>query len=306
MKLYYYRGYKPNFGDDLNAWMWPKLMPGIWDDSTEEIFLGIGSIIFDSFPQAARKVVFGAGYGGYTPLPVIDENWKFYFVRGIHTARAVKIDPSLAIGDSAILLRSCITERPAKVHKIAFMPHFESTLDGNWQAACKLAGVHYIDPTSTVDSVLQDIMGSELLITEAMHGAIVADALRVPWVAVKPIQQRHHMKWFDWASALDLELRPQELAASSMVEAAMKWAGANEPLVVRVRAARRPLRMILPSVFLQRAAESLLALSKVAPSMSRDSNIERAHERMLGQVELLLDDLKHAAPASRAATVAAS
>lgn len=300
MKLYYYRGDKPNFGDDLNPWMWPKLLPGVWDDNQNEMFLGIGSIIFDSHPKQANKIVFGAGYGGYTPLPVIDDKWKFYFVRGLQTARECKLDPSMALGDSAILLRSCITERPAKVHKVSFMPHFESTYDGNWRLACQLAGVHYIDPTATVDQTLQDILSSELLITEAMHGAIVADALRVPFVAVEPIQQRHHMKWFDWASALDLDLRPQPLAASSMVEALMKRAGPNEALVVRIRANRRWLNL-MSKRFAHGAAESLLKLSRIEPQLSGDANMERAHSRMLEKVELLKADLRAAAPLTRTA-----
>ena len=230
----------------------------------------------------------------------IDDKWKFYFVRGLQTARECKLDPSMALGDSAILLRSCITERPAKVHKVSFMPHFESTYDGNWRLACQLAGVHYIDPTATVDQTLQDILSSELLITEAMHGAIVADALRVPFVAVEPIQQRHHMKWFDWASALDLDLRPQPLAASSMVEALMKKAGPNEALVVRIRANRRFLRLV-PKRFAQGAAESLLKLSRIEPQLSGDANMERAHSRMLEKVELLKADLRAAAPLVRSA-----
>jgi succinoglycan biosynthesis protein ExoV len=296
MKLYYYRGSKPNFGDDLNPWMWPKLLPGLFDEKPDEMFLGIGSIIFDSHPKEPSKLVFGAGYGGYTPLPEIDDKWKFYFVRGLHTARAVGVDPSLALGDSAILLRSFVHARPAKTHKVSFMPHFESTVDGNWRAACALAGVHYIDPTGTVDEVLEAMLGSELLITEAMHGAIVADALRVPWVAVKPIQERHHMKWYDWASALDLELRPQELAPSSLVERGMKWAGNKAGLVERIRANRNLLQWFRRSAHTHDAAESLLQLSRTAPSMSTDTNIERAHSRMLEQVELLKRDRGLVAP----------
>ena len=63
-----------------------------------------------------------------------------------------------------------------------------------------------IDPCGGVERVIADILASELLVTEAMHGAIVADALRVPWVPVRPVQPTNRGKWFDWASALDIEL----------------------------------------------------------------------------------------------------
>jgi succinoglycan biosynthesis protein ExoV len=292
MKLYYYRGGKPNFGDDLNSWMWPRLMPGVWDNNENVIFLGIGSILFDNFPKNSKKIVFGAGYGGYTPLPVIDENWKFYFVRGKHTAKSLNMDSALGIGDSAILLRSCIEKRPAMQHRVSFMPHWESTVDGAWVEACKLASINYIDPTGSVEYILDEILGTELLITEAMHGAIVSDALRVPWVAVRPIQERHHMKWFDWASALDLTLKPYPLGASTFVESAMKWAEPNQALVRNIRSQRRLLRCIFPSVFAERAAEQLRAISQVNPSLSRDSMIETAHQQMLEKMDLLLDDLR--------------
>lgn len=291
MKLYYYRGDKPNFGDDLNAWMWPRLMPGVWDDNEDVIFLGIGSILFDFFPKTSRKIVFGAGYGGYTPLPQIDDKWKFYFVRGKQTAQSVNIDPSLGIGDAAILLRSCIDQRPPKRHKVAFMPHWESTLFGDWRQACKLAGIHYIDPTATVEQTLDDILSSELVVTEAMHGAIVSDALRVPWVAVTPIQTRHHMKWQDWASALDLKFDSHPLGASSLLESAMQWAEGNDNLTGKLRRRGNFLRHVLPSVFADRAAAQLLELSKKPATLSKDANMESSHQQMLEKMDILLTDL---------------
>jgi len=292
MKLFYYRGVKPNFGDDLNAWMWPRLMPGIWDDDEDVIFLGIGSILFDFFPKAARKIVFGAGYGGYTPVPQIDENWKFYFVRGELTAKSLNIDPALGVGDSAILLRSCIGPRPSKRHKVAFMPHWESTLAGNWRLACELAGIHYIDPTATVEQTLDDILSSELVITEAMHGAIVSDALRVPWVAVTPLQTQHHMKWQDWASALDLTFSSHALGASTMLESALQWSEGKPSMTRTLRRRGNFLRHVLPSVFAERVAGQLTQLAGMPATLSRDSAIESSHQRMLENMDLLLADLK--------------
>ena len=107
MKMYFYRGRRPNFGDELNIWLWPRLLPGFFDDDERELFIGIGSTLIDFLPRESRKIVFGAGYGGYTAVPPIDERWRFYFVRGRLTAAALGLDADLGMGDAAILVRSC-------------------------------------------------------------------------------------------------------------------------------------------------------------------------------------------------------
>jgi len=104
MKMYFYRGRRPNFGDELNVWLWPRLLPGFFDDDERELFIGVGSTLFDFLPRESRKIVFGAGYGGYTAVPAIDERWRFYFVRGRLTAAALGLDAGLGVGDAAILV----------------------------------------------------------------------------------------------------------------------------------------------------------------------------------------------------------
>jgi succinoglycan biosynthesis protein ExoV len=32
MKLFYFKDPAGNFGDDLNLWLWPKVLPGILDE----------------------------------------------------------------------------------------------------------------------------------------------------------------------------------------------------------------------------------------------------------------------------------
>jgi succinoglycan biosynthesis protein ExoV len=49
----------------------------------------------------------------------------------------------------------------------------------------------------------------------------VADALRVPWIPVRPIQPPNRAKWHDWASALDLTLRWAHVWPSNALELAM-------------------------------------------------------------------------------------
>ena len=288
MKMYYFKGSPPNFGDELNHWLWPRLLPDFFDERDDRIFLGIGSILFDFHSAVSRKIVFGAGYGGYTLPPKMDQSWDVYFVRGPMTARAIGVDEALGVGDAAILLRSCVGARPAKRFKASFMPHWESVFDGEWKAACADAGLHFINPCAPVETVLDDILASEMVVTEAMHGAIVADALRVPWVPAKPIQAQHHQKWFDWAGALQLELHPLALAPSNGLEAAMSLLrGMGGKNAARLRRRGQILKSVAAPLFFDMAASSLRRLAAATPNLSRDSAIERAHDRMLEQLEAL-------------------
>lgn len=287
MKMYYFRGPQPNFGDELNEWMWPRLLPDFFDARDDQIFLGIGSILFDFHPPAARKIVFGAGYGGYTPAPKIDDTWDLYFVRGPITARALGVDERLGVGDAAILLRSCVGLQRTKRFKASFMPHWESVEDGNWRVACAEAGLHFIDPCEPVDRVLDDILSSELVVTEAMHGAIVSDALRVPWVPAQPIQTQHRGKWQDWAGALEIDLQPQPLPPSNGLEAVFAWTGCDKRNAARLRRRGQFLKHVAEPVFRERAARALQDLAARPPSLSDDAAIARAHETMLEQLEAL-------------------
>src|SRR5690606_3462289 len=142
MKLTYFKGHVPNFGDELNTYMWPRLLPrDFLDDDDGELFLGIGSILWEHYPKEARKYVLGSGYGGYAAAPnVHDGTWDVIFVRGPRTAAQLDLPPSKGICDSAILLRKLDLPAPAEDLGIAFMPHFHSFSRGHWPEACAQAG----------------------------------------------------------------------------------------------------------------------------------------------------------------------
>ncbi len=120
-----------------------------------------------------------------------------------------------------------------------------------------------------------------------MHGAIVADALRIPWVPARPIQVQHHRKWFDWADALQLDLRPRPLAPSNGLEAAMSLLRGSRKTAERLRRRGQLLKSFAAPVFFDTAASSLRRLAGTVPTLSRDSAIESAHGRMLEKLETL-------------------
>ena len=221
MKLFFCRIPDGNFGDDLNPYLWPQLLPGAFDGTAEyrpkdnhatladphdELFVGIGTLIRRELPQTAVKHVFGSGFG-YGEPPV-DPNWHYHCVRGPLTAARLGLAPSLAITDPAVLIRLLPLPAPIKRHPVSFIPHWEMAASGDWQAVCRLAGIHYIDPRGTPEAVIADIAATDALITEALHGAIVADALRVPWTAVSSKHTILDFKWKDWCGSVGLTYAP--------------------------------------------------------------------------------------------------
>ncbi|HTV67134.1 MAG TPA: polysaccharide pyruvyl transferase family protein [Rhizobiaceae bacterium] len=284
MKLVYFKGKVPNFGDELNPYMWRKLLPaGFLDGNENELFLGIGSILWNNFPGHARKIVMGAGYAGYTALPdVHDGSWEIVFVRGPESASLLGIPAEKAICDAAILLRALDLPKPTAPIDVAFMPHYESLDRGLWEEACRLAGIKLIDPRANVETVISELRATRLLITEAMHGAIVADALRTPWVAVWPINRAHHRKWRDWSGALSLEVRHHELAPTNIMELYVSLTGGRGSMSGRAgrinqHAVFHPLNKLLT----YRAARQLRKLATCEPQLSRDEKIAEATERAL-------------------------
>jgi hypothetical protein len=289
MKLQYFRGNYPNFGDELNLWLWPQLLPNFLDSDPTVLFIGIGSILGSHYEDDAKKVVFGTGYvPNYHKLPDVHRaDWDIFFVRGPRTARALGIDENLGIGDAAILLRALNFQSQREPRYIGFMPHWESMQRGGWQAACNLANVRLIDPCAHVDGIITEILGCEVLITEAMHGAIVADALRVPWIPMLPIDHAHREKWFDWADALNLKLLQHRLWPSNPTE--VKLATRYRPFLSCFAECLsiQPVAHLSKPIITYIAAQRLTALAKVNPNLSADNVLEDAFQKMVEKLDKL-------------------
>ena len=209
MKLHYYRDGTGNFGDELNPWLWGRLLPGMMDGQDDILFVGIGTILNETIPAGPRKLIFGAGVG-YGRLPVVDEKWQFYCVRGPRTAERLGLPPEMAVTDPAALVARVV--RPASARRgIGFMPHHVSAQRFDWQPLCRRLGLAYIDPGWPVDRTLAAISGVECMLADAMHAAIVADALRVPWIPIRLYGHINEFKWMDWCDSLQIDYRPVDV-----------------------------------------------------------------------------------------------
>jgi len=212
MKLWYYRDPAGNFGDDLNPWLWSRLLPGYFDEQPDALFLGIGTIIRAGLPAAARKVVLGSGMG-YGEPPHLDQTWEFHCVRGPLTAARLGLPASLATTDAAALVSTVFEAGRHPRRDVSFMPHHVSATLFDWRPLCRRLGIRYVDPAAAVEPTLAALAGSRLVIADAMHAAILADTLRIPWVPVTIYGHANPFKWNDWCASLGLEYEPVRLPA---------------------------------------------------------------------------------------------
>jgi len=288
MKLFLARGKAPNFGDELNDYLLPRVFPHFFDDDPSTLFLAIGSILYDTHPVEPLKLVFGSGFGGYGKPAGLGEKWRVYGLRGPRTAQALGLGPSSVAGDAATLIHHYRRPAMPKTARCAFMPHWESLDRGDWENVCRLGGVRFIDPRWPVQTVLDLIEGSEMVIAEAMHGAIVSDALRVPWIPVMPLHRSHRFKWFDWAESLDVDLKARSLVPSSISEC---WVLATQREGRRVASPGRFLAPVFDAVNVglnHAAAARLNQLSRAQPMLSED----RALATVIGRLERKASEIR--------------
>lgn len=227
MKLHYYRDPHGNFGDDINAWLWRRLVPDWWNGNDDIHFCGIGTLIDSTMPSARRGIIFtsGAGYGP-PPRDLARGIWSVSCVRGPLTAKVLGLPNETAVSDGAILVATLPEYKPlpqAERSGVLFMPHHHALKEGAWELACERAGIEFVSPRADSRASIARIRRARLVLADAMHAGVVADALRVPWVPVMTSPEINTFKWLDWTLSLNLPYAPVALPASSVTEQAQGW-----------------------------------------------------------------------------------
>ena len=262
-------------------WLWDQVMPDILDEDGCTAFVGIGTLLNQKMvaqtPDAQKRIIFSSGAGYGKRLKNLDESFTVYCVRGPITARMLNLPLDLAIADAGILIRKLYQPSLPKRYKFSYMPHYNFAGEG-WRLVCEQIDFGYIDPCLPTEEVLDQISSSEILLTEAMHGAIAADALRVPWIPVINHPIILALKWQDWCSSMGLYHSPHYIDYLNQPNPKI------DPLT--------PIRQVRDSIRQRKTAKQLLAVAKSAKPMLSDINLlDNLVEQLLEKIEILKKDV---------------
>ncbi|NEQ55774.1 MAG: polysaccharide pyruvyl transferase family protein [Leptolyngbya sp. SIO3F4] len=299
MRIFYYRRKdgQPNFGDELNRWLWPQLLPDFFDNDGSTQFIGTGTLLNHLLPErtkdADRLIIFSSGVGYERSLAHIPAHWNIVCVRGPLSANRLKLQRHQAITDGGILVRRCFIPKGNKNNSYAFMPHIHHANFANvtWKTLCDEVGIGYIDPRWPIEQILQAITDTEVLLAEAMHGAIVADALRTAWIPVVTSPRILSFKWQDWCASIDVPYRPWRFlplpdypkyarGIRSSIQSGWLWTQKTQQTLVHA-----PTQLLVEST-----VDNLSNLIRHGrPILSTDSTIER----LTTQLEEALSSLRN-------------
>lgn len=230
-RLGYWKSAHGNVGDDLNPWLLSRLLPDIQFADSNALLLCVGSILVsDRWDHYDTKLVLGSGAKSLARLPVLDESWRIRFTRGPRTAAALNAP---WISDPALLVARYI--RPAQAgNGIGIVPYYRSD-QRIWAAVAAATGARLISPSLDIESFVAALATCDRVFCEAMHGAILADAFRIPWRPISFQNQAiegdtHAFKWTDWTESVELPFDPLVQRADRLE------AAAGRDVVARVRA----------------------------------------------------------------------
>lgn len=218
MELFYYRGSKPNLGDDLNSELWPEILPPEVLAADGFVLVGFGSILSEQWlgrfrGSDQRLIILGTGTS-YDVPPAPLRDWLVLAVRGPLTASVLGM-PETSATDGAVLLADAPRlVGPARPRTdVVFVPHHRSIRSSPWSEIAEDAGMRFVSPQWPLRRVLDEFASARLVLAEAMHGAIIADTLRIPWIPLTISPVIDEFKWRDWLGSVGLEFQPVQIPA---------------------------------------------------------------------------------------------
>jgi len=219
VKLYYWRGKRPNFGDELAPLLLESFgVPCERVKAAEAAVVVVGSIA-EHLPAGYTGAVLGIGKA-HEETRLDLRRARVFALRGPLTLRRSMALGSVVLGDPGLLAERLLDQPVPVVYDVGFVPHYADR--GAWFQTPPGDGL-LIDVTGPPLRVLRAIAECGRIVTSSLHGLVVADALGRPrkWELYDRVQGAG-FKFADYSAALGEDLRPGvwRTARTSAVRAA--------------------------------------------------------------------------------------
>lgn len=214
MDLYWCKTAPPNVGDALNVWLWPRLIPDLDILDQSGTLIGIGSVLDKRLNTPGPKYILGGGARSKDHGIFEQTDLRIFAVRGPLTAQALNLPEKIGITDPASMIAR-LYQRENYGTDIGIVPYFTASIK-LWTSIAENLGYRLISPHLDPEDFLFELSQCRFVITEAMHGAILSDSLRIPWHAIRGNSvalegQTNTFKWTDWTRSLYLPFSPSRL-----------------------------------------------------------------------------------------------
>lgn len=191
---------RPNFGDDLNPLLFEFAIGAgcrFETDRNAAHILGMGSILEKA---SASSIICGSGFLN-PPLRPVPVAGKVLAVRGQLSRSALDTDDDVVLGDPAVLVSEMFTTIEPKTYRFGLIPHVRSV--ARWRQR-NGKQIRLIDPAASPFDVVRDIARCEVVLSQSLHGLIVADALNIPnvWIAPSAEMVGGRFKFDDYFSTI--------------------------------------------------------------------------------------------------------
>ena len=217
IRLYWWPGEPrlPNVGDELSPLIVERISGRkvLWASPEACDLAAIGSIM-DVVLSADRRTpvhIWGTGFISDGPT-LAHAPVHVAAIRGPFSAARLGLDGDIPLGDPGLFAGLLVEGPVRKVRNVGVIPHHLELDLSVYQAWRSLPG-SLISPHLTPREFIESIAGCDLVFSASLHGLIVADAMGVPSIWVRPSGRvtGHGFKFRDYLRSVGRAEEPREL-----------------------------------------------------------------------------------------------
>ena len=219
-----------NFGDAINPYIIELVtgLPPVVVTKSKPHVLPIGSIFFSINPNS---YVWGSGIiRPDDPLPEFDPR-KITALRGRHTRDVLRSlgheIPDVPLGDPGIFVSDLIKNMGIKgssSHRLAVVPHWASANHDIFSNLSERDDIKIVDMRTDKLNPIVDILNSDVVASQSLHGLVFAAALGKPYVWISSnFSDKWKFKFYDWFTMCD-NPQPEPLDLETSIDDLIKAA----------------------------------------------------------------------------------